>query len=910
MLDALKTLAGGGKAAQKQAEELEALIATAREERTALSAMLTQVTMRAGKLTETGKTLEAVGKTAGTATETLEVLTKRLDEMQRQASVLSDVEKRAQLLEAAISQAQGKTERLIAPDGDLEKHRRDIQGVASAAAEVQSVVETVKRERTALEEVQKQIQKAHEELRDVRQSVEQAATLRTELEQLRGVATQLTQDYSKAREISREADDDAFAALEAVKDIEKRLGRLAQLQELGRTTDEKLTSLNSLAEHVTQKTRVLEGQKHIVDRAVVEINHVNELVWKMDAQISKVNEGFREVARGEELIAKVDTLNAETRVRMETAERTRSEFMAETARLEQEGRELVEFMRASAERIALEKKESEVLEQRLRTLHDAVQASETRLETLAVHERQLAHLPTRFEEFGGQFESLAKQADDLAGRQANLETLRERLGQVEDMSAKASAQFESLKQSRADLETLRKEIHDFHQSYAEAAQLRDKLGADRMALESFTDRLASFRARVPELEATMGTILEKMTLVDEGNRSAARISEVATELDDRLARITARTQVVEMLETRLNSLHLISSEVDAKVAQQLARRVELDTVKSELDGVITQMVDAQHKLEAVSSLQSKLLPMDNRLAILQDRLEKTGTRVAEVKRDEATLAEQEARLTELTEASRALAADTAERMTQVHALTEALARAGSAKDEMIDELARVQARQREALARAESAEEQLRRAETMYSSLEQRRSQLVFSEKKLAAVEIRMAELTRMAADIDTRMRQLNERDAIVSAVKAEVESVHQISARSREDLQYMSAHRDEVVALRRQVQDLLSRAGEVAEKIAEVEARRRDVDEVQTKASLAANLLSDVRVHHETVTEQKAVIDHLNEKLANVDFVMQEAQNTLRMLNQERELAQRIEQSIKQLRTRASGSEEGRQAG
>src|SRR6185503_580135 len=117
MLDALKTLAGGGKAAQKQAEELEALIATAREERTALSAMLTQVTMRAGKLTETGKTLEAVGKTAGTATETLEVLTKRLDEMQRQASVLSDVEKRAQLLEAAISQAQAKTERLIAPDG-------------------------------------------------------------------------------------------------------------------------------------------------------------------------------------------------------------------------------------------------------------------------------------------------------------------------------------------------------------------------------------------------------------------------------------------------------------------------------------------------------------------------------------------------------------------------------------------------------------------------------------------------------------------------------------------------------------------------------------------------------------------------------------------------------------------------
>ena len=293
MLDALKSLAGGGKAAQKQAEELETLITTAREERSALSAMLTQVTMRSGKLTETGKTLDDVGKKAGAATNTLENLARRLDELNRQALALGDVEKRAESLESAVTQAQAKTDKLIAPDGELENHRRDIQGVAAAAAEAKTIVETVKRERAALEDVQKQIRQAHEELRDVKQSVEQAAALRGELEQLRGVATQLTQDYSKAREISREADDDAFAALEAVKDIEKRLSRLAQLQELGRTTDEKLTALNSLAEHVTQKTRILEGQKHIVDRAVVEINHVNELVWKMDAQIGKVNEGFK-----------------------------------------------------------------------------------------------------------------------------------------------------------------------------------------------------------------------------------------------------------------------------------------------------------------------------------------------------------------------------------------------------------------------------------------------------------------------------------------------------------------------------------------------------------------------------------------------------------------------------------------
>ena len=42
----------------------------------------------------------------------------------------------------------------------------------------------------------------------------------------------------------------------------------------------------------------------------------------------------------------------------------------------------------------------------------------------------------------------------------------------------------------------------------------------------------------------------------------------------------------------------------------------------------------------------------------------------------------------------------------------------------------------------------------------------------------------------------------------------------------------------------------------------------------------------------------------------MQEAQNTLRTLQHERELAERIEQSIKQLRTRSGKSEEPAAAG
>jgi hypothetical protein len=57
--------------------------------------------------------------------------------------------------------------------------------------------------------------------------------------------------------------------------------------------------------------------------------------------------------------------------------------------------------------------------------------------------------------------------------------------------------------------------------------------------------------------------------------------------------------------------------------------------------------------------------------------------------------------------------------------------------------------------------------------------------------------------------------------------------------------------------------------------------------------------VNLEMLGEQRAVVDHVGEKLARLDFTLQEAHNTLRALQRERELAERVEQGIKALRAR-----------
>ena len=717
MLDAIKGMTGGGKSQKRaEAEELEALIAKAREERGALDAMVTTVRVHSAKLTETGKSLEQVTAKAAAAMGSLDAVAKRIEELERRARGLVDVEQRAEALDQNINLAQAR----------------------------------------------------------------------------------LADDYENIRATSREAREDAAVASAAVKDIENKMGRFSQLQELSQAAEGKLAALNALAEHITQKTKVLTGQKHVVDRAAVEANRVDELVWNMGVQIDKLNEGVKHAAQGEEAAARLESLTEDLHERLGAATRARDGFMQDSERMERDGRALAETVRNNVEKLALEKTEFEALSERLYSMREAVQDSEQRMEALGQQAAHLGGLPTRLDEFANVLETLTEQAHELSGKQASLDTLRDRLSDIEDLSARAEAQYESLTQSRADVEAVRAEIHGFQGAYAEVAQLRDRLGADRAALEGFVDRLASFRVHAPELDRTIDAILQKMPLVEQGARHAERIGQIAEDLDAQVSTVTERLEVLGVVQGRLDTLHAVATDVENKLATQLSRRTELDTLQAQCDSVTTQMLDTQQKIGSVATRQGKILRMETRLTIMQDRLDKTAKEVKAVQRDEAALAEQEARLTELAEVSRSLAAEASERVQQAASLTEQLGRSTATKSELIDELARIQARQREAVAQVEAAEDQLRRTETMYRGLEQRRSQLAFSDKKLGDVEAKMSELTQTAAAVEQQMKTLVERGNVIVAVKAEIDSIHEVSAKSREDLQYMSDRRGEVAELPR----------------------------------------------------------------------------------------------------------------
>ena len=461
---------------------------------------------------------------------------------------------------------------------------------------------------------------------------------------------------------------------------------------------------------------------------------------------------------------------------------------------------------------------------------------------------------------------------------------------------------DTLLSGRQQLDGLRKELDEFYKTQAEIAKTREQLGADRAAFETFLKRVEEFRRHIPELDSRMDAINSKLSVVDEGTQKAATLMALADDVDNQMTRIASHQQLVEKIDTRLNSLNALSISVDKRFEEQIARRNDVESLKNVCDGLGLQVTTAHQKLDAVSALQHKLLPLTTQVATLKTQIDKTQTALKEARRDNAELASQEKRRSELVDGSRSVATSVDERLKQVQGLTEELSRGAGVKDELVQELGRIQGRQRDVAAHVQASEEQLKRVDTQLKQLGQRHSQLAFAEKKLATFEGRLGDLKSLSDDVDRKIQGLAAREAFVGSVKKEVDEVHQISQRSRADLQHVADHRNEVEQLRKRVDVALKGVGETEERIAVIEARKKLVDEVQLKTNAIVNVLDDVRVNLEMLSEQRAVVDHVVESMARLNETVQSAQATLKALQTERELAERIERGIKLLRMKTGG--------
>ena len=220
---------------------------------------------------------------------------------------------------------------------------------------------------------------------------------------------------------------------------------------------------------------------------------------------------------------------------------------------------------------------------------------------------------------------LLTQAAALQEKQTDLESLQERLNQVDALLSRTGAQYDVLQKSRVDLEVFQAEVHALHTSRAEIAEAAERFAADRTAFEGFVQRVDDFRQRLPGLESKMDAIAATAATVDQRRQQISALVALSADLDLQVNRIKGHKQDVDTIAARLDTLNSLSDEVDRKLEQQLGRRTDVESLTKRVDELSNQMASAGLQTSTSGD------PLRRETATLEARVEKVedGLRAAD-----------------------------------------------------------------------------------------------------------------------------------------------------------------------------------------------------------------------------------------------------------------------------------------
>ncbi|HEU4938889.1 MAG TPA: hypothetical protein VFT39_20710 [Vicinamibacterales bacterium] len=888
-----RKLMNGGEAVAV-GEDLDTQIARAHDVRQTLEALVTLAQGHLAKIPEVNASMEEGERRASDLVQRLDTLAGRVNDFE-------NIRRQTQTFETRVVALEERVEQALARERQIDEHRSAIEEMVSLARNAGDTLERLKQESAAFVELEGRLPGLRKEFQPL---FDQQATLKNDLDALRAGLVTLTQVAETGRESALKARAHAVKATEIVTELERKLEPLSQISALGKDTDTQLRTLNALSEHVTAKVKALEDQQSVVERALVESRRVHEMVWDMEVQLKKLDEGSKRAGRVEETLTALQRMQAATNTTLEEASRGRENLRREVDQQERDAQRLIETVRRQLDQFAGNKQEIETVQERLRLVQSGIAAAETRVEAVSAREQELGQLLQRIQNIATTVQELTASAESLQRKQSSLGALEERLDALEAAAKRTQWQYESLAEHRKDLDTLKSEIQTVHSTYEQTATLLDKLRTDKREVEVFLDKAGSFMTQASQFETKVDALTTQIAGTEASAAKTMSVAEAVDDLEARLAALEPRTRIVEDLEGRLNALNALSSDVDRRLSDQLAARAELESLNVVCDGIAAQVRDAQQKITAVNAARTELEPAIDRLARLQQDLEHTRAALQALQRDDETLAAQDRRLAELSEASRVLSLEAAQRLETVQGLHQELDRAGTLREQLVAELAQIQKQQRDTFAQIEAADDQFSRLETLWKKLDHRRSQLTEAEQTLGQVDGRMDELRRLADAMDRKIQGIVEREQVVEAVRRGIEGVHALGQKSQADLEAISERRAEIARATSEMERLRDSLSATQDRIAAIENRRHVVDDVQRKADTIANILGDVQMTLDSVSEQKAMVDHVFAELARIEYLVQEARGTMRALQTERDVAQRIVENVRQIHARANGED------
>lgn len=865
MADFLKNLRSNGKGPDTLTEMRE-LVARMESQRGSLEHLVQHADRSIGQLQRLGslgERLTALEKQMGT----MEAMIAKAAEADEQFEALQKIHRR---LDTQLAKSSEDSERIRVQMSTLGDH---VEAALQLREELSSFIALdgpFRLARADIEAMRGQLDTYRMDLGRLRDQHDQALTAH------RGAAAKLASFEAERAQVGQRVQETEAR----VATVERAAQELGPIADGVAETRRQLEALKNSADAIGQKVALIDQQRDVIGRAAGRLEHLTAMVQQVEAGVARQDEHAETLHRIEVRIQELTALHGELIARSETLSEHQQWLGTEEAQARRDLAALRESVERSVERFGLEERSLEAVTQRVADLRRALGDSEARLAALHESSQQIGGLTARTEALAAQVQAVATELSGLTELTARVQagradaerltglvtTFGQRLGRVEESRPLLEQTIEHLATLGRTHEAIKDGLEQMQAAHAEVSRVRTSLsnteawlGTSQGAIRELQDEMAgierwkgtleSMRQEVGHVTGAMQVIESRAAQVDEVQRRLAEVATLGSTLEDRTRGLHERLQQAEdrvvTLGPRLDDVGRAGTQL-AKLASSLQ---ELETKADGVHGRVTTLEGRTQGFEVLSDRMRDLAQqMDQRQGALE-------------------------RAAEHLERASALRQEAAE---AAHALEDLAKRLGSAVDTTA--------------ARATSVEEIAAKLDVRYTGLRA-------AEERVIALDTKLATLRETEHQLGLAIEQAAARQGTIDALQADVRTIFELTERTASDVHAIGEAQPLVARTRKELDELFQKVRETNTAVQAIDDRRRAIDQAERRLARVDGLIHDLRSSLETLTVQKAEIDHTLEKTASLAYEARQAETLIGALREERRVSDRVRGALATMR-------------
>jgi chromosome segregation ATPase len=467
----------------------------------------------------------------------------------------------------------------------------------------------------------------------------------------------------------------------------------------------------------------------------------------------------------------------------------------------------------------------------------------------------------------------ATRASTLRQEVARLDSLAGELGsrmrRIDEIRPGVEQAVEQLSALKGTRELLADGLEQMRVAYEEMTRLRENHGETQAwlanadvwtrkvqtqvkelsGLEPVVERI---RVEVEQVKGTMQQIEAGKEMVQEVHRSLLEVGSLNGDLKERTDALRGRMDAAESRFVQLAK--------QAEGAQRLSDSISVVTSSVE---------DAERRMELVDESVRSLEGRTNQIDQLEERI-------------------------------RLLGQELEQRQGALDKATEHLTRASALRKESAEVAQRMEDITRAVSSTLSQAQEQAGGLNRLTGELETRAGALKVIDRQLSHFEELLSKWESAQAQAAKGLEQTLARQAGVEAIEAQVKHVFDLAERTVEDVQTIGSARREIEETREMLSATQEQFKTTEETLKGFESRKRQLERAEQRLARAEALALGIRSTVESLTAQKAVVDHAMESAGALGFQMKQAEALIAALRRERDLACDLKAAV------AALSEEG----